>query len=171
MSGDLEFNKMAAAVLTAGLIAIAAGKVADYLYDPETDVNTPGYEIAEADSSASGAAAEEEVFDLAALMAAADAASGQKTAKKCVSCHSFDQGGKHGIGPNLYAIMGDAQAGRAGYAYSSALTGLGGTWTREDMYAFLNKPKAYAKGTKMTFIGLKKPQQVANVIAYLETLQ
>ncbi len=104
---------------------------------------------------------------IAALLAAADAEAGAKLSKKCAACHSFDKGGKKKVGPNLWDIVGKAIAGGEGYKYSGALSGLGGEWTYDNLDAFLTKPKDFAAGTKMSFAGLKKAEDRANLIAFL----
>ena len=108
---------------------------------------------------------------IAPLLASADASAGKEKAKLCITCHSFDKGGPNKIGPNLYAVVGDEIAhGRGGFAFSEVLKGKGGTWTADNLNHWLWKPQSFAKGTKMTFIGLPKAQDRANVIAYLNSL-
>ena len=113
-------------------------------------------------------AEEEEQLSIEELMAQANVENGKKVAKKCVSCHSFDQGGAHKIGPNLYAIMGAPKAAKDGYAYSGALKAVGGVWDNESMFAFLKKPSKAVPGTKMSFAGLRKPEDIADVMLYLK---
>ncbi len=105
-----------------------------------------------------------------ALLASADSGAGKKIFKKCKACHTADKGGAHKVGPNLWDVVGRAKAGAGGFKFSGALAGLGGTWTFEDLDAFLAKPKAFAPGTKMTFAGVKKAADRAAVIAYLRSL-
>ena len=105
--------------------------------------------------------------DLGTLLASADVAAGEKVFAKCTACHTINQGGANGIGPNLYAVLGEAVGEGRGYAFSSALSGHGGAWTYENMDAWLANPRAFASGTKMSFAGLSKPEDRANVIAYL----
>lgn len=107
--------------------------------------------------------------DLGTLLAAADPAAGEKVFAKCTACHTINQGGANGIGPNLWGVMGTPIGQHApGYAYSSALSGHGGAWTYENMDAWLANPRAFASGTKMSFAGLSKPEDRANVIAYMK---
>lgn len=173
MSG-FELNKLAAAVLMAGIIAMITGHVTGVLYHPEEEPETRGYQIAGAEEAGDGGVAvekkDEGPVNILAFMAAADIAKGEALTKKCAACHGFDKGGAHKVGPNLYGILGKDIASAAGYAYSDALAALPGSWGFQEMSEFLTKPKDYAPGTKMAFIGLKKPEDRANMIAYLRSL-
>lgn len=105
---------------------------------------------------------------LAAMIAAADPAAGQKVARKCRACHSFDSGGGNRVGPPLYGVLGRAVAGVEGYTYSSAFKAKAEeTWNYDNMAAFLAKPREWAPGTKMAFAGLRKEEDVAAMLAYL----
>ena len=105
---------------------------------------------------------------IASLLPTADAAKGAEVFKKCAACHTITQGGANGVGPNLYATMGEAIAqGKAGFAFSDALKGVGGSWNFENMNAWLTSPRKFANGTKMTFAGLGNAQDRANVMVYL----
>lgn len=116
-----------------------------------------------------GAAAAPEV-PIETLLATADPAKGAEVFKKCASCHTIAQGGANGIGPNLWATVGEAVAqGKGGYAFSDALKAKGGNWTFQALNAWLTNPRAYANGTKMSFAGLQNAQDRANVIVYLNT--
>ncbi len=117
-------------------------------------------------AKAETAAPEQSVSD---ILAAGDPAKGAKVASKCKACHKFEPG-KNAVGPSLYGVVGRKVASEPGYSYSGTLQGLGGNWTEERLFEFLKKPGAYAKGTKMSFAGLKKPADRANVIAYLKSL-
>jgi cytochrome c len=115
-----------------------------------------------------GGEGEAAVAPIAVLLAAADAVHGSEVFKKCTACHTINQGGPNGIGPNLYATVGEPIAkGKNGFAFSDALKSVGGTWTFEALDAWLTSPRKFANGTKMTFAGLSDPQDRADVILYL----
>jgi cytochrome c len=172
---NLETNKIVAAVLVASLIAMFSGKIANFLYHPSVggshgeSEQVRGYSVgvAEAASGGSSVAPVEEIIDIPALMALASLGKGKKIFKKCAACHSIDKNGPNKVGPALYGVVGAKQAANASYNYSDALKGLGGTWDYEQLFAFLKKPKNYAPGTKMGFAGIKKPEDVANLVTYL----
>ena len=104
------------------------------------------------------------------LLASADLAKGEAASKKCAACHTFNQGGANGIGPNLAGVVGGpVGAHAAGFAYSDVLKGKGGTWDDATLDAWLTNPKGFAPGTKMTFAGIADAQERANIIAYLKT--
>ncbi len=107
---------------------------------------------------------------LAALLAAADTDAGKKVFRKCKACHGFDKGGKNKVGPNLWDIVGRPVAGGGGFKYSGALGEIGGNWSYEALDAFLASPKTFAKGTKMSFSGVKDEIDRANLIAWMRTL-
>jgi cytochrome c len=109
---------------------------------------------------------------IATLLASADAARGDADTKKlgCVVCHTFNEGGKAGLGPNIYGIVGAPHAHMQGYTYSPALKGKEGPWTYDALNEWLKKPSAYAPGTKMTFAGVADAKERADIIAYLRSL-
>lgn len=109
---------------------------------------------------------------LAMLLASADAAAGATAANaRCGTCHSFNSGGPAGTGPNLYGVVGSKIGGHApGFAYSSALKEKGGTWTYENMDLWLDSPRKFANGTKMSFAGLSSGEDRANIIAFLKEM-
>jgi len=111
----------------------------------------------------------EEGPSFAELLAAADLAKGEKVFGKCKACHKLEDG-SNGTGPHLYSIVGRAIGGVDGYGYSSAAAEVGGDWTPEALSGFLENPKKYLPGTKMSFAGLKKDTDRANLIAYLQTI-
>jgi len=164
-----ELNKMAGALLAAALLLMVINEIGNILVKPtELEKSVAGIVLdgATSEKAESSDAKAEEGPSLGTLLAAGDAEAGKKVAKKCTACHSFDKGGKAKIGPNLYNVPGkDIASG--GFKFSSALAGIEGNWSYENLDAFLASPKTFAKGTKMSFAGLKKATDRANIIAYL----
>jgi cytochrome c len=172
MSG-LELNKIIAAILLAALVAMLSGHIADALYHPEMVVAKRGFEVeGVATSTAGGAPVEvaEVVIKIGQLLAKADVAAGEAGFKRCATCHNNTKGAGAKIGPNLWDIVGHKKAGMSDYTYSTAMASKGGEWSFEELFHFLNNPQKFAKGTKMTFAGIKKPDDIANILAYLNTL-
>ena len=112
------------------------------------------------------------VFSFAATSyAEGDADKGEKVFKKCKACHTVDNGGKNLVGPNLFGVVGRKAGHKEDYKYSQAMIDSGLTWDEATLDKYLEKPKDIVPKTKMTFAGLKKDTQRADVIAYLKTLQ
>jgi cytochrome c len=172
---SFEANKIAGAILAAMILAMVSGIVANILVRP-TPLAKQAYEVAGGAPEGAGAAAAAAPTGpepIAGLMANANVDAGKSKTQLCAACHSFDKGGPNRIGPNLYGVLGSPIAeDRGGFAFSSALTtkGKGQTWTLDNLNAWLWKPQQFASGTKMTFIGLPKPEDRANVIAYLNSM-
>lgn len=165
----MEFNKLFAAILVAGIIASLSGFIADLLVHPQEHTEF-AYNIEAAEDSGVGAVAVAMPEPILAMIGAADIERGKTVAKACAACHTFDPNGANGTGPNLHKIVGRAMASHAGFSYSAALKEKGGSWTYADLNHFLWKPKAYIKGTAMNFIGVKKPEDRAALIAYLRSV-
>jgi len=159
---SLELNKIVGAILLGGLICMVTGFVAEELVKPHG-------EIAETAAPPSEAPSAPAVIEpVSGLLAKADVAAGQATAKKCQTCHDFTKGGPNKIGPNLWGIVGSKAAEVPGYSFSDAMKQRADkVWTYEELDKFLAGPRAYVPGTKMTFVGLPKLQDRANVIAWL----
>ncbi len=138
---------------------------AEHGAEGEATESANAIEVAEAGEDA---AAVDSGPALADLLAAADLANGEKVFGKCKACHKLD--GKNGTGPALNGIIDRDIGSSAGFSYSPAMAEKPGNWTPDEIYGFLAGPKAYLKGTKMVFAGLKKPEDRADVIAYLQSL-
>jgi cytochrome c len=167
-----EFNKVSAAVLLAGIAFVGAGLIGGALVKPkELKEAVIKIEMPEAAGAKTAEASAPEP-PIAALLASADAARGEAGVKGqgCVACHSFNEGGKAGVGPNLYGVLGAPHGHMEGFAYSAALKGKAGPWTLDEMNEWLKKPAAYAAGTKMSYAGLADPKKRADIIMYLRSL-
>lgn len=166
---SFEWNKVFGAILAAALLVMVlrvGGEMALHTEAPEKlayAVNLP--ETATATSAAEEEAPAEESIGI--LLASADAGKGQRVFNKCQACHSIEQGGANKIGPNLYNVLGRAVGGADGFNYSGALSDWSGEWTYELMNAWLAKPADAIPGNKMSFAGLNKAADRANVIAYM----
>jgi cytochrome c len=169
MSG-MELTKIVVAILLASLIAATVNLIADILYKPNLHPEPRGYalEITKIITNSDTKPIIEQIIDIAELMKNANAELGRDVAKKCLACHSFDKNGINKVGPPLWNIVDNEKAKIANYKYSPALSNIGGSWDEETLFHFLNKPSQYAPGTKMNFIGLNKPQDIANVIMFLK---
>jgi cytochrome c len=171
---SLESTKAFAAVLVAGIAFVGAGLIGNAVVHPKQlkevaiKIDLP----AAAGGGAETAAAAPEP-PIAALLASATASGGEAQVKSqgCVACHSFNEGGKAGIGPNLYGVLGEPIGVKEGYTFSAALMAKGpGPWTYEKLNEWLTKPAAFAKGTKMTYAGLGDAKKRADIIMYLRSL-
>ncbi|WP_119680170.1 c-type cytochrome [Indioceanicola profundi] len=105
---------------------------------------------------------------MAAPAAAQDAAAGEKVFNRCKACHTVEAGGPHKVGPNLHGLFGRKAGGAEGFKYSDAMASSDVVWSNETLHEYLKDPKGYIKGNRMAFAGLKKQEDLDNVIAYLE---
>lgn len=170
MAGSLEANKVVAAVLTAGIIVVGVGVVADLLYHPETVAENAFPITVEGATEVAEAVDEPAPIPLPVLLANASAEAGAGAFRACAACHTVDEGGASRVGPNLWNIVGRDIAGYGGFRYSDALTGRDGEWTFEYLYEFIKAPRDWAPGTSMSYAGLRGSEDRADVIAYLRSL-
>ena len=164
-----ELNKVMAAVLLAGVIAMSSGFIADLLVHSD-EVTEFAFAPDMAAGPAEIAVEEEPEIDIATLLQTADAEAGQALIRACTACHTFDQGGADRVGPHMWGVVGREKAGVAGFNYSSAMEAAGGAWTFENLNGFLLRPRDYLPGTSMSYAGMRDAEDRANLIAYLRTL-
>ena len=171
---SFEWNKIIASILTAMIIAMASGILAGQLVRPkplEKAVYLPaGTEQAATAPTQQGAAAGPE--PIGPLLAKADSKRGEQLVKVCIQCHTFNNGGANKIGPNLWDITEENMAAVPNYQFSAAMEAhKNEKWDPDKLNQWLWRPQSLIKGTKMTFAGMPKAEDRADVIAYLETLK
>lgn len=168
---SFELNKVLGAILGTCLITLALNIGAGAIFAPEKPAK-PGYAIAakELGGAEAGAAKKEAEEPIEKLLASASVEKGQAVAKQCQACHTFEKGGANRVGPNLWGIVGRPRASEAGFNYSAAMKAKGGTWTFDELNKFLASPRGYISGTAMTFAGLARGNQRADLIDYMRTL-
>ncbi len=160
----MEITKFVGAICGSLLIFLLFQTAAHAVFNTASE--TVAFEVEGVDTGGAGGEDAQADVDVAALVAAADVAKGETVFKKCAACHKLD--GANAVGPHLDGVVGRAVASVEGFSYSDAMVAHGGEWTADEIFAFLASPKKDIPGTKMSFAGLPKPEDRANVIAYLE---
>ena len=169
---SFELNKIAGGLILALLIGMVAGYVGRGIVHPRM-LEKNSYEIAvsDQDTPAQAGGERKSLEAVEGLLAAASIENGQKIVQKvCTQCHTLDQGGANKIGPNLWSIVGAGIGQKEGFSYSAAFKAKTGAWSYDHLNQLIAKPRDFVSGTKMSFVGLAKVQERADVIAYLRTL-
>jgi cytochrome c len=168
---DLTFNKVAGAVLATGLAIVGLRELSAGVFT-HPEVEKPGYLVEVAETSEGGGAAAEAPIDWGTVLPAANVAAGEAVFNKCKSCHSIEQGGPNGTGPDIWGVVGRKPGTHGGFAYSSSMVDFGNqnpVWDDEHLSEFLKAPTRYISGTKMTFVGIRNPEERINLIAFLRS--
>ena len=166
-------NKIIVSIVFAIILILGINKVTDVIYYVEKPEKS-AYQVESVTTVASNTSTEtssvsSESGNIMTLFASTSAAEGAKVFKKCAACHSIAEGGGNKIGPALWGVMGRPAGTIPDYKYSKAMAAHGKNWSFEEMNSFLTKPKDWIKGTKMSFAGLKKANERAAVILYMNT--
>jgi cytochrome c len=165
---SFELNKIMGAVLGTCLVMLSLNIMANAVFHPAVPAK-PGYEIAVPEKPTGdqkGAPAQQDP-PIEQLLAKADVDRGKTSFNKCVACHTFDKGGRNLVGPNLYGVIGREKGSIAGFNYSAALRKMNGPWTLQELSEFIKNPKAMAPGTNMTFAGISRASERADLLAFL----
>jgi cytochrome c len=165
---SFEINKILGAVLFTFLCLLGLNIAAGAIFTPPR-VAKPGYDIAVPEKPEGGAPAAAPQESIAELLANADPKRGEQIARVCQTCHTFEKGGPNKVGPNLWGVVGRPKV-EPGFNYSAAMKAKGGDWSIDDLNQFLASPRGYVPGTAMSFAGLPRGPQRADVIAFLNTL-
>ena len=164
-------NKRIVSIVLALVLILGINKITDVIFYVEKPEKS-AYQVASVTTVANTTSAEEssassDSGDIMALFASTNAAEGAKVFKKCAACHSVNEGGANKIGPALWGVLGRKAGSLSDYKYSKAMAAYGKPWSFDEMNGFLIKPKEWIRGTKMAFAGLKKAQDRAAVILYM----
>ncbi len=165
---DDRKNTIAGWVLFGGIAALGLSIATGMYFEPERPEKM-GYVVEGVEAESAGGAAVEAEKPVAFYLQTASAARGEAQFKKCAACHTITPGGPNAIGPNLYGIFGKPHGHLANFQYSDALKKVPGTWDWDGLFHWLHSPKAFAPGTKMSFAGISKPQDRADVLLYLNS--
>jgi cytochrome c len=169
---SFEMNKILGAILGTCLGVLSINIAAGAIFAPVKPAK-PGYDIVVPEQKPGGGAApaeQDKQEPIEQLLAKAEVGRGENAAKKCAACHTFNKGGRPMVGPNLWGIIGRPKASEAGFNYSAAMKAKGGNWTIDDLNQYITNPRAVVPGTNMTFAGINRGSERADLIAYLNTL-
>ena len=167
---SFELNKVLGAVLGTCLVLLGLNITASAIFSVHPPAK-PGYEIAVTEQPKAGAPAtpSEPEVPIATRLASADLTRGEASARKCASCHTFDKGGRNLVGPNLWGIIGRERASHPNFNYSAAMKNHKGKWTFEELDTYLVNPQKMIPGTNMTFQGIARVTERADLLSFLNT--
>ena len=164
-------NKIIVSIFLAIVLVLGINKIADTIYyveKPEkSSYQVDGLVAAVGTTNDDSNSDNPDSENIMAIFASTSAADGAKVFKKCAACHSINKDGANKIGPALWGVIGREAGAVSEYKYSKAMLAHGKPWTFDEMNGFLIKPKDWIKGTKMSFAGLKKAEDRAAVILYM----
>ncbi len=162
-------NTIAGWVLAAGIAALGSTILFGNVFHGEVpEAGKQGFAIEGVESGDAAGGSEAAAVPLPVLLAKADPAKGEAIFGKCTACHTITAGGAAGVGPNLHGVLGRAVASTA-FGYSEALKGVGGNWDFEKINKWIASPKKFVAGNKMTFPGISKAEDRADLLAYLNS--
>jgi len=170
MNDALGWNKIFGAILGTALVILGLTITAQMIYAPHKPAKMGDAIAVVEDTPAGSAPVVDTPPDWGTVLPAADVSAGLQVSTKCASCHTFTNGGPNGTGPNNWGVIGRQPGSKAGFAYSTAMQDFGkkvSAWDYDHLYLFLAGPANYISGTKMSFVGLKKPEDRINLIAWL----
>lgn len=170
MMQDLRVNTILGTAIASVLGVLGLNTLAESLV-PTHYPKAAAYAVVLESETGGAEAVVEQAIDLGTLLASANIAEGLKVAAKCKSCHMIEPGGSGNIGPELLDVYGRNRGSVAGFGYSQAMTSASEPWVAQTLFAFLEAPGKYVVGTSMAFVGVKKPEDRANLIAYLHSLK
>lgn len=170
MFDTMTVTKAVGAICGAWLVLLLGGWAAEELYHVGGHGKhaEQAYSIDTGEEDAGAEVEEVAEVDFATVYAAASAADGEGLWRACRSCHALEAGA-NGTGPYLHGVVGRAKAAASGYGYSEAMASQEGDWTPENLSAFLEDPRGYTPGTKMSYNGMRDVEDRAAIIAYLAT--
>ncbi len=169
---SFEWNKVAGAVLGT-LLFVMVIRIGTEMFFEHEEPAKPGYVVEgvveDTHAGAAAAPVAEVIPDFGTVLPAADVAAGQAIAQRCTQCHDLSAAHAPKIGPGLYGVVNRQPGTMAGFSYSGAMKAVAEAWTYEHLFRFLKSPAAVVPGTKMSFAGLRSPEDRINLIAFLRS--